>query len=363
MVISNSLESPLRSGTRANPYVSRILNRKLLSKPGSSKTTYSITLDLSEPGFSFSPGDAIGIFPENSEEDINAILDLLKIPPSYKITYHKDLVDYEVKSLLRSKVNIDKITPKLCKYLEIFSAHDLIDALAQADKAIEPQTLFDYLLPLVPRLYSTASSLDYQPQSVDLLVAAFEYEVGGRIKKGVGSSFLCDLATVLETPIKLYHQPNPNFSLPDADVDIIMIGPGTGVAPYRAFLQERVLKNTEGKNWLFFGERNQSYDFYFEDFFNSLVDQGLLKLSTAFSRDQQKKHYVQHEILKHSHEIYSWIKRGAHIYICGDAKHMAKDVTEALVTILSVEGNTSEKEALTSLREMRKSKQLMQDVY
>lgn len=198
---------------------------------------------------------------------------------------------------------------------------------------------------------------------MDLLVAAFEYEVGGRIKKGVGSSFLCDLATVLETPIKLYHQPNPNFSLPDADVDIIMIGPGTGVAPYRAFLQERVLKNTEGKNWLFFGERNQSYDFYFEDFFNSLVDQGLLKLSTAFSRDQQKKHYVQHEILKHSHEIYSWIKRGAHIYICGDAKHMAKDVTEALVTILSVEGNTSEKEALTSLREMRKSKQLMQDVY
>ena len=188
---------------------------------------------------------------------------------------------------------------------------------------------------MLPRFYSIASSMHQYPTSVDLLVATFTHPVGDKLVPGVGSHFLT--TADLNTPVPLYHQPTKHFLLPSPETPIIMIGPGTGIAPYRAFLQERIATSAPGKNWLFFGEQQKSHDFYYQNELETLAKANQLILDTAFSRDQTEKIYVQHRLLEKSQQILNWLEDGAYIYICGDAKRMAKDVLDTLAEITSLE--------------------------
>jgi sulfite reductase (NADPH) flavoprotein alpha-component len=215
----------------------------------------------------------------------------------------------------------------------------------------------------MPRFYSIASSPKVFPNEVHLTVAFLQYEANGQIHTGVGSHFLCCQAEVELTPVPIYVQPSHHFTLPDPNTAMILIGPGTGIAPFRAFLQERLATQAPGLNWLFFGERNRATDFYYSDFWLQLEKQGRIRLDLAFSRDQPQKIYVQHKILEHKKSFWDWIQQGSWIYVCGDAENMAKDVDAALQQIAREEGQLSEEDARLYIKSLRTEKRYLLDVY
>ncbi len=186
----------------------------------------------------------------------------------------------------------------------------------------------------------------------------------GKLRYGVGTHFLCDRAEIETTEVPLYLQPSHGFKLPsDPNASIILVGPGTGIAPYRAFLQERLYKKTQGRNWLFFGERHRKHDFYYADFWLSLEKQGRLRLDLAFSRDGARKIYVQHRMWENRKDLWEWIEEGAFFYVCGDAKEMAKDVEAMLQKIAADQGGLSEEDARRKIKELRAQKRYLADVY
>jgi sulfite reductase (NADPH) flavoprotein alpha-component len=239
--------------------------------------------------------------------------------------------------------------------------HDLIDFFEMHPPTLPLQELISYFAPLLPRFYSIASSPLVSPNKVDLLVATFSYKHGAKKRQGLGSDYLCETASMHTTPIHSYLHPTSHFLLPeDPQTPIIMVGPGTGVAPYRAFLQEREMQRATGENWLFFGERNQSHDYFYEVYFESLKKRGFLKLDLAFSRDQKEKIYVQHRLLEKGAQIWKALSSGAYFYVCGDAHQMAKDVTAALSSIIENHGKEDPK---TYMKTLRTEKRLLLDVY
>ncbi|MCB1107609.1 MAG: hypothetical protein KDK76_05905, partial [Chlamydiia bacterium] len=277
---------------------------------------------------------------------------------------------------LKAKVNLIRIPTPLLKLTgdpsllgdenkearsTFIANHDLIEFFKEYPPTIPLQELISYLAPLLPRFYSIASSPLVSPHTIDLLVSTFTYTHGEKERQGLGSHFLCSAAHLYETPIYTYLQPTSHFILPqDLSAPIIMVGPGTGVAPYRAFLQEREQTKATGKNWLFFGERNKETDYYYESYLSSLEKKGLLQLDLAFSRDQKEKIYVQHLLEKRGSDLWKLINEGSYIYICGDARHMAKDVTSAISSIIETHGNEDPKAYLKMLRQ---EKRLLLDVY
>lgn len=358
------------------PYYSKILTKKLLSHPDSSKKTYHLSLSIDDT-LHFEPGDSCAIYPTNSESDIALLLNLLKV---------SDPEDTEIE-LLRSKKNISMFTTRVFYFLydhlgeddralleeqkqdpsffDTLKTHDLISFLSiyHLERSPSLTEFLNVLGPIVPRFYSIASSKIKKPHEMDLLVGTFSYDVHGRKVTGLGSSYLCERCQVEETPIALFIHKTKHFRLPtDPNTPIIMIGPGTGLAPFKGFLEERAHQGSH-KNWLFFGERNQGYDFYYKEFLTELVDSNHLKLSLAFSRDQAHKIYVQDRLLEEKEAVYSWIQNGAIIYVCGDAKSMAKDVQAALATILLHGGKLSLEGAEEELKKLRKSGQLILEVY
>jgi sulfite reductase (NADPH) flavoprotein alpha-component len=247
---------------------------------------------------------------------------------------------------------------------EFLAEKDLIDFFQEF--VIDPSQFccYEFLAPLLPRFYSISSSLRTHPEHVHLLVALSSYQYKEETRYGVASHFLCNLAIPEQTTIPLYVQPSRHFRLPDdPNADLIMIGPGTGVAPYRAFLQERLHQNAPGKNWLFFGGRNRSNDFFYESFWNLLIEQGKLKVSTAFSRDQEEKEYVQHKLLEQAEQVWAWLESGAYFYVCGDASKMAKDVEAALCQLIQTQGNLSPEQSKLYLKSLKTSKRYLTDVY
>jgi sulfite reductase (NADPH) flavoprotein alpha-component len=223
------------------------------------------------------------------------------------------------------------------------------------------QELCDQFGPLLPRLYSVASSKLAQNETLDLTVALFSWMQGDEKRYGVASHFLCHLAEVDQTAIPLFVQPAHHFRLPeDHHTDIIMVGPGTGIAPFRAFMQERQYHGAKGNHWLFFGERNRKSDYFYEHEWKGHEN---LKVDAAFSRDQKEKIYVQHRMLENGKELYEWLENGAHLYLCGDAQEMAKDVEKTLHQILCTYGQKSELEAKEHLRELKKAGKFQLDVY
>ena len=219
-------------------------------------------------------------------------------------------------------------------------------------------------MPLLPRFYSIANSSLVFPNEIHLTVAFVSYVSNGRVRKGVGSNFLCTMAIPSITPIPIYLQPSHSFFLPeDPNASIILVGPGTGIAPFRAFLQERIATQAQGRNWLFFGERNRASDFYYEDYWTQLVKEGRLRLDLAFSRDSKEKTYVQHRMYEERKSLWSWLQEGAYFFLCGDAEEMAKDVEAMLQRIVHEEGKLDEEASRQYIRRMRTEKRFRADVY
>lgn len=359
---------------KENPFPAKISERYLLNKEGSTKRTYHVTLDLTGSNMHYRAGDAIAIFPENSPEDLFNLLRVLNQSGNERIVDPRSGSEMTLEHFLKTKVNLMRIPSPLLKQTgdlsliadkelrtQFIARHDLIDFFEMYPNSLPLQELISYFSPLLPRFYSIASSPLINPNHVDLLVATFSYQHGEKEREGLGSKYLCTSASMHSTPIHCYLHPTPHFLLPeDPSTPIIMVGPGTGVAPYRAFLQERETQNASGKNWLFFGERNQPFDYYYEAYFETLKKRDFLTLDLAFSRDQQEKVYVQHRLLEKGEKIWEALSLGAYFYVCGDARRMAKDVTEALSSIIETHGGEDPK---SYLKNLRKEKRFLLDVY
>jgi sulfite reductase (NADPH) flavoprotein alpha-component len=248
------------------------------------------------------------------------------------------------------------------KLSEFLHTHSLLDLSGM--HAAPDLSSISKLMPLLPRFYSIANSALVFPDEIHLTVAYVTYVANGQIRKGIGSYFLCSYAQESMTPIPIYLQPSNHFTLPDdGGASIILMGPGTGVAPFRAFLQERLASSATGRNWLFFGERNRATDFYYEPFFTELAKAGRLRLDLAFSRDTAEKTYVQHKMYEERKSLWAWLQEGAYFYVCGDAEEMAKDVDAMLHRIAREVGGMTEEESHLYVKRLRAEKRYLTDVY
>lgn len=339
----------------------RLGKRRQLTK--NDNRTFFLSIDF-EDDVHFKAGDSLAIFPRNKDEDVFDFLKVLNLPSNLEIESGISVFD-----ILKNKTSLTKWTSKLSQL--IFNEPKLPDSLQnltpiQILKSVNvSQTVAHELLsllpPQMPRYYSIASSPIINSRSIDLLVSLNRFEIEGKECYGLASSFLC-LDTDLNSDIYGFIHPAEHFRIPEENIPIIMIGPGTGVAPFRAFIQERI-HSGHGKNWLFFGERNKTSDFYFEDELTNYHLDNKLTLSLAFSRDQEHKIYVQDLINTHKEQFYDWINKGAVIYVCGDAKNMARDVEAAIIKLLSEYEKIELKEAQLMLRALRKQKRYNLDVY
>ena len=377
--------------SRKNPAFISISERILLTKPESTKKTFHLALDIRNTSITFKPGDAIAIYPENDPLialEISQFLQQDLKQQVYSARSNKTLSLYE---LLVKEKNISRLTSNMlktfCSYtqnpqekkrleellhpqskehlVQYLTQTDLIDFLRTYDVTNTPLEKFcENLSPLLPRFYSIASSQLAHPDRLELTIVLVEMKKNNRIQYGIGSHFLCNLAKLKETKLAVYIQPTTDFTLPeDPKAPVIMVGPGTGVAPFRGFIQERLIKGHIGKNWLFFGERNRDYDFFYQDFWEHLVATKKLSLDLAFSRDQENKVYVQHKLLMQASKIWHWLQEGAYFYICGDAKQMSKDVEKTLEQIICSQGRLNQEEALSYIKTLKKQKRYVKEVY
>lgn len=381
--------SPLYS--RKNPAFISISERILLTKPESTKKTFHLSLNIQDKSIRFKPGDAIAIYPQNDPLIVLEISQLLQQDLQqevYHVRSNKTLSLYE---LLVKEANTTKLTSNMlkifCEYtqnpkekqqleyllhpqskellIDYLAQNDLVDFLRTYDGTKIPIKKFcDNLSVLLPRFYSIASSQLAHPHRLDLTVVLVQFKKNNRIQYGTGSHFLCNLAKLEETKLAVYLQAATDFTIPEDPIaPIIMVGPGTGVAPFRSFIQERLIKGHTGKNWLFFGERNLKHDFFYQDFWENLVAAKKLNLDLAFSRDQENKIYVQHKLFIKAQEIWRWLEEGAYFYLCGDAKQMAKDVEKTLEQIICNQGQMDQKTASNYLQDLKKQKRYVKEIY
>lgn len=371
-----------------NPFHAKIIERHILSKEGTQRHTYHIVLDLSGSSFKYSVGDSIGIFPINDYKAVAKVLQVLHATGDEIILERNTQNPLPLKEFLVRKANLGQFSRKLITeisarqtnldkkaHLETMltdahhdalkayqEQHHIWDLLAENTEAVfTPQELCTLLMPLLPRLYSIASAQDVVGDEVHLTVSHLLYNSNGHAREGVATSFLCQHLDLNTPQIPTYIQPHHGFTLPEnPNTPIIMIGPGTGVAPFRAFMQQRTHQKASGKNWLFFGEWHRDYDFFYEEFWLSTPN---LRTTTAFSRDQPHKIYVQHRMLEHGNEIYQWILEGAVIYVCGDAQRMAKDVDAALHSIIEKHGGMDNEAARKFVKKLRADKRYLRDIY
>lgn len=355
---------------KRSPFFSKIVERTLLSRIGSSRQTYGVTLDLAGSGIVYEPGDALAVIPRNDPAFVELILEKAGRTGKERVIDPKTAHSLSLRQFLSERANLSRVTGRLVRALKggrerCARDRDVIDLLSDhLTKEISLETLVGSFAPLLPRFYSVASAQTKERDRVDLLVSRLTYKMGDKTREGVASRFLCRSAEVGRTPVAIYHHPNRMFTIPkDRNKPLIMVGPGTGVAPYRAFLQERLRQGATGGHWLFFGERERAYDFYYEEFFSDLARKGVLRLDCAFSRDQREKIYVQDEMVRRADLIGEWIEGGAIIYICGDAHKMAKGVTKALREIVMEKKGLSEGGARDFLRTLRREGRLLMDVY
>lgn len=377
---------------RQHPFLASIKERYTLSKPGSQKKTQHLVLDLRGSGLTYEVGDSIGVLPYHDADLVNKTLRALKATGHELIQLKQTGERIPLVDFLTAKSNITDISPKLFReiltrlpagdkkheleelqqeenrqalkaYLEKHEVWDFL--LSHAEVSLTPQELADLLMPLLPRFYSISSSQKHVGDEVHLTIASLEYESNGHKRRGVCTHYLCELAELHEPVVPVFVQPSHGFRLPeDPHHSLIMIGPGTGVAPFRAFLQERLFYHqSKGKHWLFFGERNRAYDFFYEEEWLEFSQKGHLRLELAFSRDQEQKIYVQHLMWEKGQELYQWLEEGAHVYVCGDAQRMAKDVEAMLLAIIQEFGQKEAQIAKEYLKLLRQQKRYQRDVY
>ncbi len=366
-----SLGEPM-TYSRNQPYPTHIKSRYRLTKDGSQKMTHHVIVDLGDSEIKYSVGDSIGICPENHPEVVAKTLQILKADPETIVQDKKSGEQFTLRDYLKRKANLRAISRKLLELsgqtemtkeeLQQYEVWDFMEAFLPVPPT--PQEFCDMVMPLLPRLYSIASSPLLYPTEVHLTVAPVHYKTRGQLRYGVATDFLCYQAEVEKTTFGVYLQPHHGFTTPvDPKIDMIMVGPGTGVAPYRAFLQQRAAEGNRSRHWLFFGEWNRATDFFYEEEWSELSNKIDLKVNAAFSRDQADKVYVQHHLKEHSKEIFDWIEKGAIFYVCGDADKMAKDVDHALHEIVKENTGLDDQGVRNYVKQLRTENRYLRDIY
>ena len=369
---------------KSNPFPAKLLKNVLLNKPGSGKEVRHYEIALSGSGLTYEAGDSLGVVPVNCPELVDDVMAAVKAKPEENVKFGNSIVS--LREALTYHFDVTK------------PSSEMIAAIAQAAPESELATLMApekrddlkqwlwgrhtidllHLLPgpmpaaefipllkkLAPRLYSISSSPKAHPGEVHLTVGAVRYESHGRVRKGVASTFLADRVGDAEF-VKVFVQPSHGFKPPmNGDAPMIMVGPGTGIAPFRAFLEERQAAGAKGKNWLFFGDQKRDADFLYEELLTAWQQSRFLtRLDLAFSRDQEKKIYVQDRMLENTAEIWSWLEAGGYFYVCGDASRMAKDVDVALHKIVETNGGKNADEAKAYVAKLKSDQRYQRDVY
>ena len=373
--------------TRANPFPARLVVNRRLSGPESAKDTRHFEFDLTGWGLSYEVGDSLAVYATNDPQLVDEIIRALGATGDEQVPRPKGAPTTLREALLRD-YSITQPTPKFLRAITARAnsstllkdllhserredldrylwGMEVIDFLNEHPSAkFTPQEFVGLLTKLQPRLYSVASSLKACPDQVHFIVDVVRYESHGRVRKGVCSSFLAERAD--DVPVPVFPSVAKHFHLPeDPDTPIIMVGPGTGVAPFRAYLQEREAIGAKGKNWLFFGSQHEKCDFAYGDEFEVFRKEGVLtRLDCAWSRDQPEKIYVQHRMKENAAEIWKWLDgEGAHFFVCGDARRMAKDVDATLRRIVQEQGGKNTGEANEYVEKLKSDKRYKRDVY
>lgn len=382
-----STVSPPPVYSRKNPFPAKLLVNQKLNLEGSEKETRHYEFSLAGSGLQYEVGDSMGVFPQNNPHLVQELLDALHFSGDEQVKNKEG----ETFSMREGLLKHFQITQPSKQFLEAIvekshGANKLGELLqperkSELDRFLWGLEVIDFLLDqpsiqftpdefvsklrkLQPRLYSVGSSIKAYPEQVHFIIANVRYESHGRKREGVASIYLAE-RVAKNTPIPMFVHVAKGFRLPENPATpIIMVGPGTGVAPFRAYLQERKAIGASGKNWLFFGEQRSRCDFFYQDEFAAMQRDGVLtRFDTAFSRDQAYKIYVQQRLLEHSKEVYAWLQEGAHFFVCGDEARMAKDVDAALHRIVEQEGAMSSEAAAGYVEALKKEKRYKRDVY
>ena len=379
---------------RKNPFFATLTRHEQLTRPGSGKDTRHFVLSLADGGPRYTPGDSLAVFAQNPPALVNEVISLLGLDPALPVKNPKASGEtVPLRQALSECYILNRATKKIMSGLgeripqgeqrnrlmeivdngqllsEYVETRDYVDILREFDEVEfeSPDAFVAQLSPIPPRLYSIASALAAHPDEVHLCVGIVRYETHGRKKAGLCSGYLADCAPMNEPSIPVYVQESRHFRLPaDSAKDVIMVGPGTGIAPFRAFIEQRALDGARGRNWLFFGEQRHATDFLYEAELTAWEKQGVLaRLDTAFSRDQAQKIYVQHKMHEQAKELWSWLQGGAYFYVCGDAHRMAKDVHQALIDIAQQQGGLSPEAAAehVNVTLMKTEKRYLRDIY
>jgi len=404
-----------------NPYMTQITENYILNGEGSRKETRHIVFALGDSGLDYKVGDALGVIAENPPHIVDELLEVQGWDADHAVSTHNGertlrealKKDYEVhmankkfvQSLAEKVVStgmnismslvsrarnntvriggdvallpsapsddpssrVEAIVADTKAIEDYLWTRDYIDIMREFDVKYTPEEFLDIADRLKPRLYSIASSHDAHPGFVELTVGIVRFEYNGRARGGLCTQYMADEINTSGDPIGVFMSPTKSFILPeDTSTDIIMVGPGTGIAPFRAFMEQRVHDGGTGKNWLFFGDQSEKTEFYYKDQIESWIDEGhLYRFTTAWSRDQEEKIYVQNRLKEHGAEVWEWFERGAYFYICGDKQYMAKDVHQALIQIAIDHGGMSEEDATHFIEKtmMREEKRYLRDVY
>lgn len=379
--------------SKDNPFPAKITESRLLSKPGSAKETRHFVVELAGSGLHYKAGDSLGVYARNRPADVEEILTrlgargdepvspaILKLPAPLPL---REALEARLALSQPTRRAIEVLAARATDAAEaarlngllaleakdllsgFLAEREFVDLLAEFPSAkLPPQGFVDLLRKLMPRLYSIASSPRAHPTEVHLTVAIVRYETNGRQRAGVCTTFLADRVLVGTTPVPVFVSES-HFGPPeDGARDCIMVGPGTGIAPFRAFVQDRAAAGATGRNWVFFGDQKRATDFLYEEEWQGWLARGqLARLDTAFSRDQEHKVYVQDRMREHAAELWQWLQGGAHFCVCGDARRMAKDVDVALHDIVAEQGAMSPALAVEYVKQMKKDRRYQRDVY
>lgn len=384
--VDSSPAQPFISYGKKHPFPSTLKERILLNGRGSAKETIHLEFSLAGSGMTYEPGDALAVIPANNKRFIDAVIEAGHFDPEEKVPladgseaplYQALVKQYDItcltKNVLRkynhfaqsSRIE-ELLVPEKAEELKTYlHGREIVDMLADFPvKGLSGRDFSSILRKMPPRLYSISSSLKAHPDEVHLTVAVVRYRSHDRDREGVCSSFLCDRVGVGET-VPIYTHRNSNFKLPaTGDTPIIMVGPGTGIAPFRSFVEERAALGSKGPNWLIFGDQKYTYDFLYQLEWQKYLKDGVLnRLDLAFSRDQPEKIYVQDRMREQGKLLYSWLEEGAHLYVCGDAYRMAADVNDALIDVVQKQGQLKREQALEYVQKLQKEKRYQRDVY
>jgi sulfite reductase (NADPH) flavoprotein alpha-component len=373
--------------SRTNPFPAKILKNININGTGSSKETRHIELSLEGSALSYVPGDTLGIIPSNDPELVASLIGEMHWDEEAIVIINKQGETLPLEKALINYFEITLLSKKILQQAAAFTESEALQKLLLVENAAQlkeycngrdlldmlrefgpwkatAQEIVSFLRKMTPRLYSIASSIAANPEEVHLTIGAVRYTSHGRERNGVCSVLCAERVNEGDT-LPVFVQANKHFYLPESqDTDIIMVGPGTGIAPFRSFIQDRTVNKGKGRSWLFFGDQHAASDFLYQDELEKYQQDGVLtKLDVAFSRDTAQKVYVQHKMLEHSKELYEWLQKGAYFYVCGDKEYMAKDVHETLISIIEKEGAMSRDAAEAHLKDMQKQGCYQRDVY